>query len=565
MKKIKNKISLLKCSEKINDFEITFMNNIFSFNNNKKNEILTKFKKYERREQIIIMNFFENKNYSIYDAKLNLSNLKSHKKLYIVSKLKFINLEEIKLIESNLKDEHIKIIDNLFSTKLKSLYLSKNKITDMKIFVKENIFINLENLDLSYNSIINLNILIDCNFPNLQKLDLSHNKITDIICLGNDNLNLTKLTILNISYNELKNLNKINIKSLYTLNLLNNNISSGINDFIENFDIYNNIPNELKIEYNDNEIIFNYSNKLNKEFSIRFNYIIEKQNINSFLEKLEFKDIETLEIKGFNNIDFLCNESLDMLKKLDLKENAFNDISIFNKIHFLKIDAIIFNSETIYKGFSSLKVFPSIQVDTIEINMKEQKYIWDITCNIPNITIKIFSDDLNLLKDDIFSNTKKINIPQLILNENLNFFSFNEIKTSFPIFKNLSSKEIRISNKDNKYRYYCKFDSPEINFTFFLDNLSYLSDELFKKTYEISITYSLLNDSIDLSEERLPNLKKIYLKCNTIEDMKIFTEIKNIKKNNVDLSLNSEKNICINNLISCFDETFFVKNEIKIK
>ena len=47
--------------------------------------------------------------------------------------------------------------------------------------------------------------------------------------------------------------------------------------------------------------------------------------------------------------------------------------------------------------------------------------------------------------------------------------------------------------------------------------------------------------------------------------MKIFTEIKNIKKNNVDLSLNSEKNICKNNLISCFDETFFVKNEIKIK
>ena len=44
---------------------------------------------------------------------------------------------------------------------------------------------------------------------------------------------------------------------------------------------------------------------------------------------------------------------------------------------------------------------------------------------------------------------------------NLKFFTFDTIKTSFPLFKKLISKKINIIYEMNKYHYYCKFDFNE--------------------------------------------------------------------------------------------------------
>ena len=153
--------------------------------------------------------------------------------------------------------------------------------------------------------------------------------------MENEISNLGKLKILDLSYNKIKKLNKITIINFCALNLLNNYISSGINNFIEHLEKYKNIKIDVKIEYiNDNELIFNYLINSN---NLSFNYIIEKGNMNNFLEKLEFSKVETLTIKGFNNINFLCNKSLNMIKNSDLKENSINDIKfISDDLNFLK-------------------------------------------------------------------------------------------------------------------------------------------------------------------------------------------------------------------------------------
>ena len=274
----------------------------------------------------------ENQNYHIYDNSIDFSTIKSNTFLYLF-KIEFENIQEIH-IKKDLEDDLLNKLSNLFSIKLNSLYLSNNKITDMTVFNQENIFGNLINLDLSYNNIININILTDCNFPNLEKLDLSHNEISNIECLKKDKLELSKLKTVNVSDNNIKCINKINIKSLCSLNLLNNNISSGINNFIDNFGNYENIQNEVIIENHINELLFNYTNKKYNNCFIKFLYVIEKDKRNRVLEEINFNKIEILLIKRFNNIDFLSNKSLNNLKQLDLQENDINDISIFNKIHF---------------------------------------------------------------------------------------------------------------------------------------------------------------------------------------------------------------------------------------
>lgn len=52
-----------------------------------------------------------------------------------------------------------------------------------------------------------------------------------------------------------------------------------------------------------------------------------------FLKKFSFKNIHELIIKGFddNNIDFLSNESLEELKKLNLKKSKITDFQYLKK------------------------------------------------------------------------------------------------------------------------------------------------------------------------------------------------------------------------------------------
>ena len=662
--KIQNKIANSLIAG-INDDKITFMNNIFSFTEYNKKKMIDEFDKYNRNEKIIFLNYLlkcnlkndvdisililylynsiQNKNYHVNDSEFNCSGDKNfNNKIYILSKIKFNNFQIINCDNCDLDDEHLNMLGYLFTNKLKSLNLSDNKITDINVLNKNNILINLENLDLSSNNIENINILNDCKFENLKKLNLSHNKISDIDCLKNDNLSLNILEILDLSYNDIKQLNKINIKNIKSLNILNNDISSGINDFLDYLDIYSNTFNKLILEKNNNELIFHYSKINYNQYFIKFKYLIDENDINDLLEKVKFKLIEELIIKGFNNISFLSNETLNKLKKLDLEENNLNDISIFNKIYFIDINKIIFNSEIFTEGYNSLNIFNSIRVKSIDVSYKDEKYLCCLSFENPTFKIKFIFDNLNFLKDDLLSKNDKVSISQEILNDNLDFFSYEEIKKSFPMFKKIESKEIEINYrdnkyiakitfqnpnfrnkfifddlnflkdeflsgieeisipktilddnldffsyediknnsfpifknlisqkidinyKDNKYHYYCEFSKPNINFKFILDNLDSLKDDLFKETKELSITNTVFNDNIELSKKQFPNLKKLKLENNTINNSEMFSEIKKIKEEN-SISLKVESILFPINLLDEVDKQLFEMDKINLK
>ena len=356
------------------------------------------------------------------------------------------------------------MINKLFSHNLITLNLSNNQFSDIIIFNEKENLINLKELYLSYNKITKIDSLANCKFLNLINLDLSHNEIDDISCLENQNY-FNNLQKLDLSFNKIKKLNKIDIKTLNYLNLVNNEISEGILDF--NYSIKKLVltkkDNEISFKYykeyneNDNEIPFidllNFEEKGNEIPFIDLLYLVEKDNINDVLKGINFKGINILELYGFDDLEFLTNESLSEAKILNCKSNI-DDISVFNNIKFINIDEIKFNT-IIKKGFSSLNIFKSIKINKIDVSKTDNNnYCCNLESEYPKINNAFTFNDVNFLKEQFLSNTKTIIIARTILDnkDNFNFFSYNEIINSFPIFKNLKAENIIISNhSDDKF------------------------------------------------------------------------------------------------------------------
>ena len=165
-----------------------------------------------------------------------------------------------------------------------------------------------------------------------------------------------------------------------------------------------------------------------KIINIIFTYIIEKDNINNILEKVNFKMINKFIIKGFENVDFLINDTLDTLIELDLKYNNINDISIFNNVKFNNNLKELYINDNIYfqKGFNSFQKLENINIKMINIKQKNDKFITKVIYNTNN-EINFIYDDLEFFKEELFLKSEKIDIEQSLLDNNINFF-FEAIK-----------------------------------------------------------------------------------------------------------------------------------------
>ena len=281
MKKIQNEIvkSIRLNLDIIDTTKVDILNDIFI--NNKISKL--KIDKLNKNEQISLINLFINcynnnitsnfilylynkiidckKEIKISDKQITLTKGKNtYISLNIFSIVRFSDLRVLICNNCELKDDSLYLLDKLFSNNLITLNLSNNKLSDISIFNGKENLINLKELDLSYNNLINIESLTKCKLLNLINLDLSHNKIVNITCLEN-NLYFNSLEKLDLSFNEIKKVNKIDIKTLNYLNLLGNAISEGILDF-------NCFIEKLVLRKNDNKIYFNYFKENNANNNI---------------------------------------------------------------------------------------------------------------------------------------------------------------------------------------------------------------------------------------------------------------------------------------------------------
>ena len=113
--------------------------------------------------------------------------------------------EQVKLIlnEKKINDKGFDILSKIEFTKLKEIYLSKNKISNLKLLIQY----QLEKLDLSDNLISDINIFENDIFSELKELYLNKNKISEIKQL--ENAKFDKLIILDLSGNMFSDFNNL--------------------------------------------------------------------------------------------------------------------------------------------------------------------------------------------------------------------------------------------------------------------------------------------------------------------------------------------------------------------
>ena len=559
MKKIQNEIakSIRLNLDIIDKTKVDILNDIFI--NNKISKL--KLDKLNKNEQISLINLFINcynneitSNFILYlynkiiDFKKEIK--KSDKQITLVkgknvlnslniySIVKFPELRVLICNNCELKDNSLYLLDKLFSNILITLNLNNNKLSDISILNGQENLINLKELDLSYNNLINIESLAKCKLLNLINLNLSHNNIEDISCLEN-NLYFNSLEKLDLSFNKIKKVNKIDIKTLNLLNLLDNKISEGILDF-------NCFIEKLVLTKNNTKIYFKYYKENNVNNSetpfIDLLFLLEENNKNQELQNISFKNIKILEINGFDDLELLTNESLKELKIFNCKSNI-NDITIFNNIKFINIDEINFNNR-INGGFNSLSIFKFLKINKIEVKeISNNNYICNFESEFPKINAVFSFHDLNFLKEQFLSYTKTINIDKEIIDNDKNreFFSYNNIVNSFPIFKNIKAERIIISNNnENKFNCETKFYN-NLRFNFFFDDLKFIFDETFNKIKELKLSNMKFINYIGITKHKFPELSDFYLENSIIKSTEALSEIINIKSFVRHFYLNSNK------------------------
>ena len=504
----------------------------------------------------------KNNNNIIFDKKIKKNII-----INILSKFPFNNVSSIIFTQNELIDKDILLLQNLFSSNLTNLDLSNNKINDINGFIENDLLRNLNNLNLSHNNITDISHFSKGKFNKLKTLDLSHNKITSIDILQLDS-NFDKLEVLDLSCNLINKLVKINIKNLKELNLLDNNINSGINDFLESINKYSDY---IIIKNLGESFLFTYE----KNIKINFIYYIKNDdNISEFLQQLSFRGIHYLKVIKFKNkLDILTNESLKELKELILTDNPIDNLSIFKNIHFLNIEKIKFSNNILDDGFDNLKIFPSIKVKTVTIH---QNTIYVKFCD-PEC--ELYFSNFNILLDDLI-NKKEEFIKEIIISvfpkhELFSYKSFSSKK--LPIFEDIKVYKINISYKQNQYSCDIKFCFPEekkynkeIIFPYYynsfnFEDLNFLkTDDILSEVSKISFSNLTIDDNINFETDiAFKNLKELEFSNCKIESIKIFEQINN-KINNNRLKVNSESTICNANLQQYMDKDYFILKNKKI-
>ena len=378
------------------------------------------------------------KNLEVLDLSGNeiLSNNKNSKKMiiYYCPNLKIFNKNYITEKDRNLSSEFYngKLTKDILEKRIKEkslsndiieLDLSSLKLKDEKELFSEKVYPKLKKLNLSKNNFTSFAIF--GNLPELVDLNLSSNSFVDLFPKKSknnekNNLNISNLLYLDISYNQISNINGIQyFTKLKKLNIKENSISK-IDSLDKMDELY-----FINISYNK----LRSCDKTNigmlpslKIFLGDNNYL---KNINCF------EKFCSLEILSFNNnkiTDIGCLEKLSNLKKL-------THLSIINN----PITKIINYRKIIIYIFQNLKA-----LDNKEINISER------VVNIRNDN-KNNQNYENFIKDDDSFGTayKSYNHNYNIYKNNNKNFNNNKSNNNINNINNITL----LKNKKQKINY----------------------------------------------------------------------------------------------------------------
>lgn len=372
-------------------------------------------------------------------------------------------------------------------------------------------------LDLSYKEINNINGLE--NFTNLETINLCGNNITDINLLWN----MKTLTSIDVSWNQLYTLGNISsMPKLVELNVSNNKITS-----VNNISILSGL----------------------EDLYIQGNKLVNINEIES-LEKLSVLNISENQIE---NIDFI--DSLNQLNYIELRYNNIQDVSsiaFLNNIYYLN-----FSGNPIIEGLDKLTNISYINLD--DCNLDDS--VLNILSNLSNLT------EISLRNNNIIdaSKLKKLELYYLDLSGNKNLQLETVPLTEILILEDCNVTDISLFTNFKGY-FLNLSDNPIIDVSSLKDiqineldlsntNLEDVSS--LNKVLKLNISdneivtgldklvsvmqLELNNCNIeDLTElENLTNLEYLYLENNNISNIDRLTNLSNllhlsVRNNNID-------------------------------
>ena len=375
---------------------------IFQNNLEKAKEMITK--KNEQLEKIIKLNQMVKYNCEKYQNNyFHLKSLKNIQKSLQRELLRDSN--DLKFLLAAFKNEiefsnkAIEVFNKVakvdLNRKEESLFLSKKKLKDINIISLSMIKFNqLKEIDLSENEITNIELICNMKLPFLEFLNLSYNKIKNIKPLGE--INSKKLKYLFIQNNQIDNLEDIkflcecdypNLKILRLENNIIDEDSESLKKIIEEclkkkrIIVTNKKIDEIKNKYN-----IQYYNEKSEKIELEG---IEEEEI-ELIDKEEEDEADELLLKNLFIIISQKNEN--GIKTLKLTKCKIKNPSILTRIQFDSLETLDLSNNNI-KNLTFLKGMRAKYLKNLFLNEND---ICDLSL-LYNLKDKTLFPDLELI------------------------------------------------------------------------------------------------------------------------------------------------------------------------
>ena len=296
----------------------------------------------------------------------NLKVIYLHTKIKDISFLenvKFVNLEDLSLIENNFSSVE-SIAKAPFAKNLKKLDLYKNGIKSISGFSKGH-FDKLIKLVLLNNNLKDLDGINKDTFKILDDIQLEENELQNIEGLEKFNpYYFENVKALDLNSNKIKNadiLEKFNFEKLQSLKLNNNQLEKI--DFLQNLKSKN--LQELCLNHN---FIKNFEPLTKAQFpELKILQITDNQNVTDFdfLNRLPFTKLEKFICCGYSalkDISFLKKKNYENLKYLSLTRNQIEDIDALKDCKFKNLTYLSLEENSI----KSINAFASVCFKDLE-------------------------------------------------------------------------------------------------------------------------------------------------------------------------------------------------------